>query len=161
MLGHIRFLYFLLISTLLTACANDIQHLHKAAETGNLRTIQTLLATRIDLNTQNNKGQTPLLLSILNGHPQVALALLNANANPNIADKQGRTPLMVAATLHRTEIIRLLIDKGSDIQAKDHDGDTACDYANLSQLRDIAYTQTLHLLKLPPTDSLFTHKSSY
>lgn len=156
--GYIHFLYLLLISIVFTTCVNDTQRLLEAAKTGDLPAVQMLIATGIDLNAQDQKGQTALMLAILNGHLTVAKTLLYAHVNPNIVDHQGRSPLMIAATLHRTNMIQLLIKKGAKIQAEDHDGDTALDYANLSELRDATYMQTVNLLRSSSVDSIVTHQ---
>jgi Ankyrin repeats (3 copies)/Ankyrin repeat len=42
-----------------------------------------------------------------------------------LTDKAGRTALMAAASAGRTENMRLLLDKGANIDSKDNDGNTA------------------------------------
>jgi uncharacterized protein len=46
----------------------------------------------------------------------------------NIND-HGRTPLMMAAFGNHTEVVKLLIEAGADMEAKNRDGDTALIWA--------------------------------
>jgi hypothetical protein len=45
--------------------------------------------------------------------------LLDLGLNPNSANKEGRTPLMGAALKGRNEAIRLLVERGADLNQKD------------------------------------------
>jgi ankyrin repeat protein len=44
--------------------------------------------------------------------------LLDLNANPNISDQSGWTPLLSAADLGNAEVVNILLANGADIQAK-------------------------------------------
>ena len=98
---------------------------HQAPRCGDVPIIRRLLEIHGKeqhplLNSSNNMGQTPLLLSCMVGEPLVAHTLLEAGANPAIADKAGDTPLN---WLHefdqssRTGILASLIKQGADIHA--------------------------------------------
>jgi ankyrin repeat protein len=57
--------------------------------------------------------------------------LLENGADPNGLDKGGRTPLHVSAQRNTfTTVIELLIDAGSELNAKDLSGKTALDYGH-------------------------------
>lgn len=51
---------------------------------------------------------------------------------------EGETPLMTAVFNGDTEEVRVLIEEGSDLEAKDADGYTALNYTTLSEGNDIA-----------------------
>ena len=54
------------------------------------------------------------------------------------------TPLMYAARYNNVEIMKLLIDSGADLKAKNENGFTALKFAQLSNATDaIAYLDTL------------------
>ena len=63
-----------------------------------------------------------------------AKILLEANAQVNVADKVGCTPLHWAAQQKSPELLKLLLDKGADPAAKDHRGLTAHDVTQQVQL---------------------------
>lgn len=58
------------------------------------------------------------------------LALLNFGANVNSKDRHGKTPLLHAlassdgVTVHNTDNIRLLLERGADVSAANEDGET-------------------------------------
>jgi ankyrin repeat protein len=56
--------------------------------------------------------------------------LLERGANPNLAGARGLTPLMMAAaTSADPTMVRLLVDSGADVGARDENGRTALDWA--------------------------------
>lgn len=65
---------------------------------------------------------TPLILAVVQGQVDVVQELLNAGADPNLADGHGRTPLMYA---NKVSIAKDLLKYGADIQQKDKRGKSA------------------------------------
>ncbi|WP_229413130.1 ankyrin repeat domain-containing protein [Massilia alkalitolerans] len=69
-----------------------------AAERGHVDTVKTLVKAGVALDHVNNLGWTALLEAIILGgegerHRQIVAFLLEAGADPNIADRNGVTPL--------------------------------------------------------------------
>ena len=69
-----------------------------ACERAHVETVKLLLTTKIDVNHVNNLGWTCLLEIVILGdggprHVEVAKLVLAAGADPNIADKDGVSPL--------------------------------------------------------------------
>jgi hypothetical protein len=84
-----------------------------ACERAHVDTVKLLLTTRIDVNHVNNLGWTCLLEIVILGdggarHTEVAKLVLAAGADPNIADKDGVSPLAHARRKRQTEIARLI-----------------------------------------------------
>ena len=84
-----------------------------ACERGHIETVKLLLTTKIDVNHINNLGWTCLLeIAILgDGGPryvEVARLVLSAGANPNIADKDGVSPLTHAKRKGQREVARMI-----------------------------------------------------
>jgi ankyrin repeat protein len=94
----------------LTALMIAVTHKHTDA-------IQCLLDAPtmiMTINKQNNSGETALMMAILLGNKLIIQQLLNANADTEIANNKGLTPLQVAQKTGDQEIIDLIqnaIDK--------------------------------------------------
>lgn len=74
-------------------------------------------------------GHTPLWWTACHGNWELTKVLLDANADPNIADADGYTPLIVAAQEGHDECVQVLLAYGADACHKMADGDTALDKA--------------------------------
>lgn len=88
-----------------------------ACERAHVETVKLLLTSGIDVNHVNNLGWTCLLEIVILGdggsrHQQVAKLVLDAGANPNLADKDGVTPLQHARKRGQSEVAKLIAAKG-------------------------------------------------
>jgi ankyrin repeat protein len=92
-----------------------------------LDAIKELITAGVDVNMQDDMmGYTPLLLSVYNGHKEMAELLLSKGADINKQEKRtGYTPLMMALNSNNAELAKFFIDKGADIKIKSNDGATA------------------------------------
>jgi ankyrin repeat protein len=84
-----------------------------ACERAHVDTVKLLLTTKIDVNHVNNLGWTCLLEIVILGdggprHVEVTKLVLGAGADPNIADKDGMSPLAHARGKGQREIARLI-----------------------------------------------------
>lgn len=88
------------------------------AAAGSVEAMTFLIGKGADVNAQNAFGTTALMMSATEA-AKVRL-LLDHGAKANIASKQGRTALFVAAMSDPSaDIVRLLVAKGADVHAKD------------------------------------------
>ncbi|MCU1567973.1 MAG: Ankyrin repeat family protein [Pseudarthrobacter sp.] len=88
-----------------------------ASELGHVETVQILIAAGVPVNHVNNLGWTATQEAILlnNGGPkqqEVVRLLLDAGADPNIRDPEGRTALQNAERLGFAEIAALIRGRG-------------------------------------------------
>lgn len=76
---------------------------------------------------------TALLDMAVVANPKDMKFALDHGADPNTRNVKGRTPLMFAANsdLMRFDTVKLLIEKGANLNEKDLDGETALDLARL------------------------------
>jgi ankyrin repeat protein len=105
-----------------------------AAREGCAECVAPLVDAGADVNVADvDDNITALITAIINGHYDTALALLNKGANPNLADKPGRTPLYAAVDAHTMpvsnrpspketdneatslDVIKALLDRGADV----------------------------------------------
>ncbi len=92
-----------------------------ACERAHVETIRLLLTTRIPVDHVNNLGWTCLLEIVIlgsggAGHIEATKLVLAAGANPNLADKDGVTPLAHARRRNQTEVARLIETAGGRMQ---------------------------------------------
>jgi ankyrin repeat protein len=88
-----------------------------ACHYGHLETVKVLLATAIDVNHVNRLGWTALLEAVILGdggptHTEIVRLLLAHRANPNIADREGVSPLAHARQRNYAAMARLIADAG-------------------------------------------------
>lgn len=88
--------------------------------------IRWLLQAGADPNVQASDGTTVLMIVARNGRTDVVSLLLEFGANQGIKDEDGFTPLHIAvlAGPSSQEVAELLINHGSDVHARNNDGDT-------------------------------------
>ncbi len=120
--------------------------LYLAAEYGDLRCLNLLLGVHnVDVNIKDIFGYTPLMaacrtnqksiVSRLVRHPSIKLnaqstGLLTSRSNSNTLNEgTGLTALMVAASMNRSTIVKMLLRAGADYKITDYNGRNAIDIA--------------------------------
>lgn len=88
-------------------CTNG-DRFHKAAARGNVKYVQDCLTAGIAVDVQEGNGWTALHAAARQGQIAVIDTLLRYNANPNIRDKTGRTPLDQATLAKQQKAIDIL-----------------------------------------------------
>ena len=79
-----------------------------AAKLGLERLVRLLITLGSNPDAKDLAGNTPLLLSILNGHEDVGLYLINSKSNIDITNNEDQNALKLAEVLRLTRIIELL-----------------------------------------------------
>ena len=82
--------------------------LHEAARDGNINAVELVLKEHVDINIQDENGETALILASKNGHIQVVELLLKEHADINIQNQDGHTAIMLAIENVFTQIMELL-----------------------------------------------------
>jgi ankyrin repeat protein len=98
-----------------------------------LESVKTLLAAGADINQVTGYGWSPLLVATQNRYYKLGAYLLDHGADPNLANKGGWVPLYLATDnrniesgdypvrkgdMDHLDFIKLLIDKGANINAR-------------------------------------------
>ena len=105
--------------------------LHWAAFHDDLVLVKALLAAGANPKAATREGAiTPLFMACTNGSAAVIEELLKAGADANEKNANGTTALMTAASSGSVDGLRVLLDHGADIQAKESaHGQTALMFA--------------------------------
>ncbi|KAF4448160.1 hypothetical protein F53441_8395 [Fusarium austroafricanum] len=96
-----------------------------------------LRSGRVNVNTPNTYGETPLLVAAGFGLQGVVRTCLDHNANINVEDAMGRTPLSLAAGFGDIKVTRMLLEAGAVVDAKDNMGRTPLSIAVYNRNEDI------------------------
>ena len=89
--------------------------LHQAVRQDEVQAVERLLAQGADVNATDEYGRTPLHLA---DDPKIAEMLLAKGASLNAPDNTGNTPLHIAAVYGNVEVMKLLIVKGAEVNAR-------------------------------------------
>ena len=70
--------------------------------------VEDLIVKNINLNVQDEAGNTALILASMEGHTKVVALLLNANADKYIVNNNGNDAIFYAKQKNHKNIIKLL-----------------------------------------------------
>jgi hypothetical protein len=87
--------------------------LRRAAESGDVQSLSTLLDEKANLDSRDSAGRTALMLAVINGRTDLVNALLVRGADPNVTDSYGETALHAATAGNHTEIAAALRRAGA------------------------------------------------
>lgn len=94
--------------------SDNVTALINAAQKGK-NALQHLLATGVDINSQNSSGETALILSAKRGLKDTVEMLLNAGADADLQGSYGDTALKSVAFSGEAEIVKMLLDTDADV----------------------------------------------
>ena len=93
----------------LTGSVHGARALIKAIATGNVRNVQRLLKSGVNVNVTTLSGKTPLMLAAFTGYADIVQLLIDGGANIHARDKDGNTALNIAERKGYTRIKALLL----------------------------------------------------
>jgi hypothetical protein len=138
-------LFFMI--TILTPISTSAQNVfYEAIKEGNLTEVTKIVNTGIDINSIDQEGETPLHIALIDGRFKIAKYLINKGADVNARCNTGATPLIHAVRFRvllfhdtggqfakklepssdpdQSEVVKLLMSKGADVNAADKIGAT-------------------------------------
>ena len=89
----------------------------------------------ININAEDNYGNTALVWASMRGFTDCMLALLEKHCDINHRDKNGMTALMVACNYGELDAVQLLIQHGADCDIADNDGRTALNHCESEDIQ--------------------------
>lgn len=91
----------------------------------------------MNLDTRDEKGYSPLMLSAYYGHYEGVALLLNLGADIHSRDKNGNSILMAATFKGHLSIVELLLRHGADPEACNYKKQTALVFARTFKMKKI------------------------
>lgn len=120
--------------------------LFQAAYKGDMIEVEALLEAGADPNIKNNDGKSSVFIASESGQTAIVKTLMKYKADPKIITNEFNTTAIMAAVsdygFGTPEIIKMLIDAGVNINAKDVNGKTA-----LKLAQEAGKTDMVNLLK--------------
>jgi ankyrin repeat protein len=111
-----------------------------AAVNGDITQLNELAKKGFGLNYQDIRRfmWTPLIAAVYSGNTNVVYYLLSQNVNLEISDGSGMTALLWAVLKagKDTTIVQMLLDKGANTNAIDHNGSSFMDFVMASPLKE-------------------------
>jgi ankyrin repeat protein len=125
---------------------SDTPFLYAGAE-GRIEILEMTLGAGANLKDTNRYGGTALIPAAHHGHPEAVRILLEAGVAPDHINKLGWTALLEAIILGdggpiHTEIVKLLVAGGADVNIPDKDGVTP-----LTHAKRRSYTAIVEILQ--------------
>jgi ankyrin repeat protein len=120
----------------------DSPYLYAGAE-GHTDILKMTLAAGADLKSTNRYGGTALIPAAHHGHPEAVRILLGTAIDKDHVNKLGWTALLEAVILGdggptHTQIVRLLVDAGANVNLADKDGATPLRHATQRGFKEMA-----------------------
>lgn len=95
-----------------------------AVWSGNDALVAWLLSLGVEIDTQDEHGQTPLMIAIHRCAFQTVHALMHHGANPDLLDERGRSAMHHAAQCEHADVYAMIEDCGGESDKKDVQGQT-------------------------------------
>ena len=126
----------------------------QAAREGREDMLNEFIDAKFDLNVQDEKGYTALILAAYHGHQPAVTQLLNAGADPCAKDLRGNTALMGAIFKGELSIAQQLVAADCAPDQRNNAGQTAAMYAALFHRKDVLDSLAAKGADLNATDAM-------
>lgn len=106
------------------ALSHQEQRLFEAVANNDVPTVQTVAKNGVNINAQDSRGRTPLLVAVERHHLDSAKVLLEAGADVNIQDHKQDSPLLLAGAEGTVDIMKLMLKAKPDFTLYNRFGGT-------------------------------------
>lgn len=93
--------------------------------------VNVLLSDRINTDTVDQDGNTPLIVAAEVGNPRIVDIIISHKPDINKQNKEGDTALMIAAKTGQMEIVKKLVSHNAHILMRNKNGNTAITLASM------------------------------
>lgn len=114
-------------------------YLWDAARNGELPIITEFIHSGYNLNVQDEKGYTAVILAAYHGHEDAVAIMLKHGADPCLKDKRGNTALMGAVFKGELRIAKRLLAAECNPDERNNAGQTAAMYAALFKRTELLH----------------------
>ncbi|RSL39934.1 hypothetical protein CEP53_013703 [Fusarium sp. AF-6] len=124
--------------------------IHEAVTFNNIEALKDLIKLKADINQRDWEGVTPLMLTQIWRHPDMARMLLEykgCRRRINQQDDQGNTALHWAANSGSPEGVRMLLEAGASVKKRSNVGDTPLHELASSKADDKVAAEIVRLLQ--------------
>lgn len=97
----------------------------RSIEDNNQDAVQLFMTCGVDLEAQDDRNWTPLMVAAFNGNMELAELLIKCGSRITTRDKTGYTPLHWAAYNGHVDMVKMLLEKGSEVDIPSYFGWTA------------------------------------
>ena len=113
-----------------------------ASYLGHTETVRYLVGLKdVDINHVDSTGCTALRHAAVRNHADAVQVLIDAGADIEVKDEEGRSPLLVSNCLGHLDIAIMLVKAGADVCVTDNKGRTCLTLASY-----YGHTETVHYL---------------
>ena len=130
---------FIVTAVLLAACASHTgEELVQATKKGDTETVKRLLEAGVDVNTEDSKHHSSVLMwAAHEGHTDIMDLLIQNGASVDIRKPSGETALWFAAQKGHLEALKILAHHGADVNVIGWEGTTALEVARKNGHQEI------------------------
>ncbi|XP_011407711.1 PREDICTED: uncharacterized protein LOC105314955 [Amphimedon queenslandica] len=98
---------------------NAFKPFMSACQNGHIQIVKLLLKERVDLNVQNRKGHTALMVASSKGHYEVVKLLLEWEADPTINSNEGHTAISLSKDSEISKLIYNYMYKKGNVKLEE------------------------------------------
>ena len=117
---------------------DSTEELSRAAESGDVDGVASLLPRVADINARNRHGTTVLMKAARCGHAETVRLLLEHGADPNVTRNDKFTALALAAFFGHTQTVKVLMEFGARTEAVTRSGASAQTWATARTFAEVA-----------------------